>query len=195
MRDDDLDPVGALVAWHTLEEQSRAWDDVCRGDWPDPVPVSCCISPTHVDPTQAPEGQDTFWLWSGVIPVHPRIPWAEVKDEIGQKVLTDCADYYDGIDSLEIGREVLGGPDIEERFNAPAGNVYHVDPLPSRFGPLKPALGFGNYTTPVDGLYLSGASTHPTGGVCGLPGKLAAETVLREARRGKGLRRLAGRFG
>jgi phytoene dehydrogenase-like protein len=195
MRDDDLDPVGALVAWHTLEEQSRAWDDACRGDWPDPVPVSCCISPTHVDPTQAPEGQDTFWLWSGVIPVHPRIPWAEVKDEIGQKVLTDCAAYYDGIDSLEIGREVLGGPDIEERFNAPAGNVYHVDPMPSRFGPLKPALGFGNYTTPVDGLYLSGASTHPTGGVCGLPGKLAAETVLREARRGKGMRSLAGRFG
>src|SRR4051812_19357430 len=174
LRGDDIDPAGVLVAWHTLEEQSRAWDDVCRGDWPDTVPVSCCISPTHVDPTQAPEGQDTFWLWSGVIPVHPRIPWAEVRDEIGAKVLADAARYYDGLDSLEIGRTVLGGPDLEERFNAPAGNVFHVDPLPSRFGPLKPALGFGAYKTPVDGLYLSGASTHPTGGVCGLPGKLAA---------------------
>lgn len=179
-RDDDLDPAAALVAWATLEEQSRAWDLVCRGDFPDPVPVSCCISPTHVDQTMAPDGQDTFWLWSGVVPVHPRVPWETVRDEVGQKVLADAAQYYDGLDSLEIARDVLGGPDLERRFNAPWGNVYHVDPLPSRFGPLKPAIGFGSYKTPVDGLYLSGASTHPTGGVCALPGKLAAETLLRD---------------
>jgi phytoene dehydrogenase-like protein len=179
-RDDDLDPAAALVAWHTLAEQSRAWDDLCRGDWPDPVPVSCCISPTHVDPTMAPDGQDTFWLWSGVIPVHPRTPWEEVRRGIGSRVLADAARYYEGLDSLEIARGVLGGPDLERRFNAPAGNVYHVDPLPTRFGPLRPALGLGGYRTPVDGLYLSGASTHPTGGVCALPGKLAAQTLLRD---------------
>lgn len=180
LREDDLDPAAALVAWHTLEEQSRAWDAVCRGDWPDIVPVSCCISPTHVDPTMAPEGQDTFWLWSGVIPVHPRTPWEEVRDEIGQRVLADSARYYDGLDALEIERDVLGGPDLERRFNAPWGNVYHVDPLPTRFGALKPALGLGGYRTPVDGLYLSGASTHPVGGVCALPGKLAAQTLMRD---------------
>ena len=95
-------------------------------------------------------------------------------------------------DTLEIGRTVLGGPDLEARFNAPAGNVYHVDPLPSRFGPLKPALGLGSYRTPVGGFYLSGAGTHPVGGVCGLPGKLAAQTLLREERTGGGspIRRL-----
>ncbi len=180
LRDDDLDPAAALVAWHTLAEQSQAWDAVCRGEWPDPVPVSCCISPTHVDPTMAPDGQDTFWLWSGVIPVHPKVAWEQVRDEIGERVLRDCARYYEGIDSLEIAREVLGGPDLEKRFNAPWGNVYHVDPIPSRFGPMKPALGLGGYRTPVDGLYLSGASTHPTGGVCALPGKLAAQTLLRD---------------
>ena len=179
-RDDDLDPAAVLTAWHTLKQQSDAWNDVCRGDWPDPVPVSCAIFPTHVDPTMAPEGQDTFWLWSGVIPVHPRIPWEEVRDEIGQKVLADAAGYFDGLDSLEIDRAVLGGPDIEARFNAPWGNVYHVDPLPSRFGPLKPALGLGAYKTPVEGLYITGASTHPTGGVCALPGKLAAQTFMRD---------------
>lgn len=193
LREDGLDPAAVLTAWHTLEQQSRAWDELCRGDWPDPVPVSCSISPTHVDPTQAPEGQDTLWLWSGVIPVNPRVPWEQVRDEIGQKVLADSAGYYEGLDSLEIGREVLGGPDLEARFNAPAGNVYHVDPLPSRFGPLKPALGLGAYETPVDGFFLSGASTHPTGGVCALPGKLAAETLLRKARKGGRPRRLLAR--
>ena len=76
---------------------------------------------------------------------------------------------------------MLGGPDIEERFNAPAGNVYHVDPLITRFGPMKPAPGLGAYRLPIDGLYLSGAGTHPVGGVCGLPGKLAAQTALRDS--------------
>ncbi|MDT5108479.1 MAG: hypothetical protein QOE20_369, partial [Mycobacterium sp.] len=61
-------------------------------------------------------------------------------------------------------------------------NVFHVDPLITRFGPLKPAAGFGAYRTPVQGLYLSGAGTHPVGGVCALPGKLAAQTVLRDQR-------------
>ena len=192
MREDGLDPCSVLSAWHTAEEQSNAWNAVWRGEWPDPVPVCCCIAPTHVDPTQAPDGQDTFWLWSGVVPVHPRIPWDDVREEIGQRVLADSAQYFDGLESLEIGRTVLGGPDIEQRFNAPAGNVYHVDPIPTRFGPCKPALGLGGYATPVDGLYLTGASTHPTGGVCAIPGKLAAQTLIRHARTGgRGARRHA----
>jgi hypothetical protein len=85
---------------------------------------------------------------------------------------------------LEIDRLVLGAPELEERFNSPHGNVYHVDPLLFRFGPLRPAMGFGAYRTPVPGLYLSGAGTHPTGGLCGLPGKLAAAAVLRDGRSG-----------
>ncbi|SKX96221.1 dehydrogenase [Mycobacteroides abscessus subsp. bolletii] len=177
-RGDGLDLRKYLVAWHTLEEQDRGWNTLVRGEWPDPVPVSCAIIPSAVDPTQAPPGGSNLWLWSGVVPVMPSEPWEDVRDKIGDSVLRDCANYYQGLDSLEIDRTVLGGPDIEQRFNAPAGNVYHVDPLITRFGPLKPAAGFGAYRTPVQGLYLSGAGTHPVGGVCSLPGKLAAQTAL-----------------
>ncbi len=178
-RGNDIDLRQHLAAWHTLEQQDAAWNAVVRGQWPDPVPVSCSMIPSSVDPTQAPDGESTFYLWSGVIPVTPEEPWEDVRDKVGDAVLRDCAQYYEGLDSLEIDRAVLGGPDIEERFNAPAGNVYHVDPLITRFGPLKPAAGLGSYTTPVEGLYLSGAGTHPVGGVCALPGKLAAETAMR----------------
>ncbi len=41
------------------------------------------------------------------------------------------------------------GPDLEERFHATDGNVYHVDPVAWRLGPLRPAFGFGGYETPV----------------------------------------------
>jgi phytoene dehydrogenase-like protein len=192
-RGDGMDLRHPLIAWHTLEQHVAGWEALTSNEWPNPVPLGCVTVPTATDPTQAPEGMDTFWLWSGVIPIFPREPWQEVRERVTKQVLDDCTDYYDGLYELEIDRSVLGGPELEERFNAPHGNVYHVDPLLLRFGPLRPAMGFGTYKTPVPGLYLSGAGTHPTGGLCGLPGKLAAETVLREGRSGGGspIRRLS----
>jgi phytoene dehydrogenase-like protein len=194
-RGDGLDLRHPLLGWHTLEQHVAGWEAVTRDEWPDPVPIGCVTIPTATDPTQAPEGCDTFWLWSGVIPVFPREPWAEVKERVAKQVLDDCADYYDDLYELEIDRSVLGSPELEERFNSPHGNVYHVDPLLFRFGPLRPAMGFGAYRTPIPGLYLSGAGTHPTGGLCGLPGKLAAEALLRDGPSGGGspIRRIVGR--
>ncbi|WP_220454025.1 hypothetical protein [Nocardioides immobilis] len=52
--------------------------------------------------------------------------------------------------------------------------------LVNRLGPLRPARGFGGYDTPVAGLYLAGASSHPSGGVTGWPGRLAAQHALRQ---------------
>jgi phytoene dehydrogenase-like protein len=194
-RGDGLDLRHPLIAWHTLEQHVAGWEALTANEWPDPVPLGCVTVPTATDRTQAPEGQDTFWLWSGVIPIFPREPWAEARDRVVKGVLDDCGDYYEGLSELEIDRAVLGGPELEERFNSPHGNVYHVDPLLLRFGPLRPAMGFGAYRTPVPGLYLSGAGTHPTGGLSGLPGKLAAQRLLRDGRSGGGspVRRLGTR--
>jgi phytoene dehydrogenase-like protein len=189
-RGDGLDLRHPLLGWHTLEQHVAGWEAVTRDEWPNPVPIGCVTIPTATDPTQAPEGQDTFWLWSGVIPVFPREPWAEVKERVAKQVMDECAGYFDDLPQLEIDRTVLGAPELEERFNSPHGNVYHVDPLLFRFGPLRPAMGFGSYRTPIPGLYLSGAGTHPTGGLCGLPGKLAAEALLRDGRGGSPIRRL-----
>jgi phytoene dehydrogenase-like protein len=150
-----------------------------------------CTVPSAIDPTQAPAGQDTFWLWSGIVPVRPHEPWETSRDRIANQVLADCGNYYEGIDSLEIGRTVLSTPDLTDRFNAIDGNVYHVDSVLQRFGPLRPAAGFGSYATPVPGLFLSGAGTHPTGGICGIPGQLAARVVMRSLKGGRLARRVA----
>jgi phytoene dehydrogenase-like protein len=105
-------------------------------------------------------------------------------DRAADQMLKDAAQYYTGIDELEIGRHVLTGPRIEERFWAQEGNIFHVDPVLLRHGPLRPAQGFGGYRTPVPGLYLSGAGTHPTAGICGIPGQLAAREVLKRVKTG-----------
>lgn len=182
-RKDGLDLCRPIVSWQTYEEHVDSWNKVVGRQWPDPI---CFIGiiPSRIDPTQAPEGQDTFWLWSGITPKNPDVPWEETRDAIGDKVLKECATVYEGLDSLEIGRRVFSAPDIEERFNVPDGNVYHVEPAAMRFGPLRPAQGFGGYETPVPGLWLTGAGTHPTGGISGIPGMVAAKTMIRRAKRG-----------
>jgi phytoene dehydrogenase-like protein len=182
-RKDDLDLRKPIVSWHTYEDHVRAWDDTVGRRWPDPIPF-IGIVPTAIDPTQAPAGQDTFWLWSGITPANPAEKWEDVRERVGDSVLTECAAYYEGLDELEIGRRVFSAPDLEERFHVPGGNVYHVDPVAFRFGPMRPAPGFGSYETPVPGLWLSGAGTHPTGGISGIPGQVAAKTLIKKVAKG-----------
>jgi phytoene dehydrogenase-like protein len=188
-RRDELDVRKPVTCWHTFEEHVAGWDRAVRGDWPERQPFLSVI-PTAIDPTQAPEGQDTLWIWSGVVPNQSREPWESVRDRVGDAILADCADYYDGIEELIIDHTVLTPGDVATRFNVSDGNVYHVDPSLMRFGPLRPAQGLADYASPVQGLFLGGGGMHPSAGICGLPGQLAARTMIRKLRKDRGIRRL-----
>lgn len=180
-RSDGLDLRAPLTCWHTFEEHVAGWDAAVRGDWPERQPFLACI-PTALDPSQAPDGQDTLWIWSGVVPVNSREPWDRAGDAVERKILADCADYYEGIEDLIIDKQVLTPADIAARFHASDGNVFHIDPSLQRFGPLRPALGLADYATPVDGLFLGSGGMHPSAGICGIPGQLSARSVLRSLR-------------
>lgn len=182
-RKDGLDLTEPIVSWQTYEDHIDAWNSAVQRVYPE---NECFIGivPSRLDPTQAPEGQDTFWAWSGIFPRNPKVPWDEMRDEIGNKVIKESSLYYEGLDSMEISRRVMSAPELEERFNVPDGNVYHVEPVGMRFGGLRPAQAFGGYETPVPGLWITGAGTHPTGGISGLPGKNAAQALIRADREG-----------
>ena len=70
-------------------------------------------------------------------------------------------------------------PDLEDRFWAIDGSVYHVDPTITRFGPRKPAPGFAGYRTPVPGLFLTGSGTHPVAGISGMLPDVISGVVTR----------------
>ncbi|MDT5110753.1 MAG: hypothetical protein QOE20_2643 [Mycobacterium sp.] len=188
-RSDDLDVRMPLTCWHTFEEHVKGWDAAVRGEWPERQPLLSCI-PSALDPTQAPDGQDTLWIWSGVVPNNSREPWGSAGEAVYERVVADCANYYDGIEDLIIDKEVLTPDQIARRFNVSDGNVFHVDPSLQRFGPLRPARGLADYDAPVEGLFLGSGGMHPSAGICGLPGQLAARSVLRALGR-RPLRRLA----
>jgi phytoene dehydrogenase-like protein len=180
-RRDDVDLRRPALCLTTFDDHVAAWHACARGEVPDPLP-GFAILPTGMDPTQAPDGQDTFWFWSGISPVNPTRPWSDLVGPTAEAVLRQAGKYIDGLNELAIDSRVMTPVDIEERFRAPDGNVYHVDPVATRFGPLRPAVGLAGYRTPVDGLFLSGASTHPSAGICGVPGQQAARAVLKSLR-------------
>jgi phytoene dehydrogenase-like protein len=90
--------------------------------------------------------------------------------------------YYPNLPDIEIGRFVEPWPVLQQRTRVPNGNPYYVDLLFSRNGPMRPAIGLGGYTTPIEGLFLSGGGTHPGPSVSGIPGQIAARKVLSTVR-------------
>jgi phytoene dehydrogenase-like protein len=187
-RGDGLDLRLPCNSYHDYEQTLQAGRDCARGEVPKHVP-GLAIAPTAFDESMAPPGCDMFWFWTGLTPSDPKIGWEKAREEITETVISQSAHYYKGIDTMEIARRPLAQPDIAERFSALDGNVYHVDPIITRFGPRRPAPGLAGYRTPVPGLFLTGSGTHPIAGINGMPGKNAADTMIKffrkEDREGK----------
>jgi phytoene dehydrogenase-like protein len=166
------------LQWATYQDGIKAYDDCIRGEVPDVIAGLSQIT-TGFDEKMAPPGHDTFWFWSGLIPVNPKIGWDKAREEITRKVIRSSAEIYEGIEELEIARRPLAPPDIAKRFHAIDGSVYHVEPYITRFGPGRPAPGLADYKTPIPGLFLSGSGTHPSAGICGIPGRNAAKKMIK----------------
>jgi phytoene dehydrogenase-like protein len=177
-RADGVDLRKPALCYTSFEEHVAAWEACERGEIPAALAMITII-PTAADPSQAPEGRDTVWSWTGIAAAHPRVPWPELRSAVAQQEIDRARRFMPELAELEIARRVMTPADFEERFRSPDGNVYHVDPTAMRFGPLRPALGFSGFRGPVDGLILSGGGMHPSAGICGVPGKLAAEAAAK----------------
>ena len=117
-----------------------------------------CIS-TAADPTQAPDGQDSVYLYTTVAPVRPDEGWDAVRDEFADTLVKRAADFYGNLGEMEVGRRISTPADLEERTGAPSGSFLHVDF--TRMGPLRPARGLAGYRTPVHGLFLGSRRLAP----------------------------------
>lgn len=183
----DVDLRRPTLMTGTLDSITRAATDSMAGRIPTDIPWWGTIF-NSVDPSQAPSGQDVIQLYSPMTPSKPTGGWAACREEAAQE-LVDQAQPVLTTKLREIGRYIETPADRAQRVGTNNGCIYHIDFLPTRVGPLRPALGFGRYRTPVEGLYISGVGTHPPAGVSGLNGKMTAETLLKDARQNPSKRR------
>ena len=180
----DLDLRRPAIYMGTLEEVVAAGEQSARGELPDRT-TFCLGILSAIDESQAPPGQDVVQLYSPA-PVRPDGGWDKWRGEAERRLLDKVSQAAPDFVNLQIGNFVETAEDLAGRTGAENGCIYHIDNLPTRIGPLRPAAGAGGYRTAVPDLYLGSASCHPGGGVSGLPGKHCATAVLDDLRGGRG---------
>ena len=87
------------------------------------------------------------------------------------------------LQSRIVAGEVLTPLDLERRYGLTGGHIFHGEHALDQLYAMRPVLGWAQHRTPIRGLYLCGAGTHPGGGVTGAPGAHAARVVGKDLRR------------
>jgi phytoene dehydrogenase-like protein len=169
-----------------LDALDASYEAARAGSLPERPMVELTI-PSAVDPTLAPEGRHVASFFVQHVPPDlDAAAWdAGLRDRLATGVLALLDEVAPGASDRVLHLEVLAPPDLERIFGLTGGNIFHGAMTLDRLGPLRPAPGWARHRTPVDGLWLCGAGSHPGGGVMGACGRNAAREVLRtRSRRG-----------
>lgn len=158
----------------------RAYEDA-RSGTPSRRPIIEMTIPTSVDDSLAPPGHHILSLFVQYAPYHLGSgTWDEQKNAFADLCLDEIARYAPNVPSSVQHRQILTPVDLERTFGLTGGNIFQgAMPLHQLFN-LRPVPGWSDYRTPIEGLYLCGAATHPGGGVTGACGRNAALEVLRD---------------
>ena len=164
----------------SIEYLERAYDEAKYGS-ASRAPLLDVFVPTIVDPGLAPTGKHVLSALVQYAPYDLRPgTWEDGGEALANRVIGILEDHMPGFEKLILARQVLTPADLERRFGLTEGHIYHGEMTLNQFLVLRPVPGWAGYRTPVDGLYLCGAGTHPGGGVSGAPGYNAARQILRD---------------
>ena len=171
---------GRIHVGPDIDTLERAFDDAKYGEISRRPYLDVTI-PTLCDPSLAPAGQHVMSVYVQYTPHRLKAgSWQERAGEVAENVLATLEEYAPGIRTLVVGRQVLTPHELERTYGITGGHPSHGEPSLDQIFVARPFLGFGRYRTPVPGLYLCGAGTHPGGGVTGGPGANAAREILRD---------------
>ena len=146
--------------------------------------VEACI-PTFHDPSLAPDGKHVVTIDINSQP-YTLAPgegsWEQHRDAVADRAIATLEGYMPGLTDSIVARQVLSPVDLESLLGISGGHALHGDMSFDQLFTLRPVRGHADYRTPIDGLWLCGAGTHPGGGVSGANGRNCAREVIREAR-------------
>jgi phytoene dehydrogenase-like protein len=172
---DDHLKAGIIIA-PSLEYMDRAWRDATELGF-SRRPIVEMLIPSLVDDSLAPPGQHVASLFCQH--VDPDLPADREADAV-DAVLATIEACAPGFRELVLHKQVHTPRALEAKFGLWRGDIFHGRMSLDQLWAARPVLGAGSYRTPVPGLWLCGAGTHPGGGVTGAPGHNCAHAILRE---------------
>jgi phytoene dehydrogenase-like protein len=168
----------------------RAWQDAVRGE-PSANPYSELEVPSSIDPSLT---DDDRWIATMFTQYGPTTheEWPDgARERYGDTCIENMAQFAPNLTGAILEREVLAPPDLEDIFGLQGGSIFQGEQDLAQMAFMRPSPMLAQYATPLEGLYLCGAGTHPGGGVMAASGHNAAQRILKDRRRANGLR---GRF-
>ena len=167
----------------------RAWQDAQRGV-PAEGPYIEVEVPTAVDPTLTDDGTTVLTMFTQFGP-HAAEDWPDgAREAYAQRCFDLLARHAPNVPDAILHYEVLAPPDLERIFGLEGGSIFQGEQGLDQMAFMRPTPDLARYATPVHGLYLCGAGTHPGGGVIAASGHNAAHRVLRDLRAGRARARL-----
>jgi phytoene dehydrogenase-like protein len=178
---------GLAAVSPSIEYLEKAWDDAKYGRMSEHPYVEVVFPTAHEPEGLAPKGKHLMLAFSQYGPYELREgSWDDGgREEFARRVLKALGEFAPSLEGAVEHLEVLTPQDIEQRFGLLGGNIMQGELTPDQLFSFRPIPGYGDYRTPVAGMYLCGSGTHPGGGVMGVPGRNAASVILRDHKRGE----------
>lgn len=154
-------------------------------------PIVEMLIPSTLDDSLAPPGAHVASLFCQHFdydlarPEAPTRSWSTpgMREATADFIIDTVNAFAPNFRASIVGRSALSPLDLEERLGLAGGDIFHGALGLDQLWAARPALGYGDYRTPVHGLYLCGSGAHPGGGVTGVPGMNAAREILRDGKR------------
>lgn len=158
-----------------------AYADYLRGQ-PASDPPLVAMSFSAVDDSLAPPGGEVLWLWGQYFPYELAggQSWDEIEDQVADRILDTFEHYAPGTRDKIVGQLFQHPLWLERELGLFRGNVMHLEMSIDQMFMMRPFLGMSDYRSHIDGLYLTGASTHPGGGIMGASGRNAARVIMED---------------
>ena len=176
----------------SIDYLERAWQDALAGR-PAAEPYVEAELPSSVDSSLTDDGRWVMTMFTQYGPPDEE-GWANgARERYADACIEHLARYAPNVPGAILEREVLAPPDLERIFGLVGGSIFQGEQGLDQMAFMRPSPLLAQYSTPLAGLYLCGAGTHPGGGVMAAAGHNAAKRILRDRRFGGLRRRLAAR--
>ena len=158
-----------------------AYADYLKGQ-PASDPPLVAMSFSAVDDSLAPPGGEVLWLWGQYFPYElaDGQSWDAIGDRVADQILDTFERYAPGTRDHIVGRLFQHPLWLERELGLFRGNVMHLEMSLDQMFMLRPFPGMSSYRSHIEGLYLTGASTHPGGGIMGASGRNAARVIMED---------------
>jgi phytoene dehydrogenase-like protein len=139
---------------------------------PSENPAAIGMTFSAIDPSLAPDGKHTLFVWGQYYPYHLRdnASWETIRRAEAEKLLSVVERFAPGTRETLIDMYIQSPDVIEKKHAMPNANVMHVEMLIDQMFTLRPLPELSGYETPVRGLFLANAGMHPGGGIFGAAG-------------------------